>query len=35
LQILQSSSNRCLIFASHLAAGMIPAVAIISRLLCL
>jgi len=32
---LQLTSDRCLIFASHLADGTIPANAIISRLLCL
>ena len=32
---LQLTSDRCLIFASHLATGMIPAIAIISRLVCL
>jgi len=32
---LQSTSDRCLIFASHLATGMTPAIAIISRHLCL
>jgi len=32
---LQPTSDRCLIFASHLATGMIPAIVIISRLLCL
>jgi len=32
---LQPTSDRCLIFASYLATGMIPAIAIISRLLCL
>jgi len=31
----QSASDRCLIFASHLATGIILAIAIISRLLCL
>ena len=37
LHNLQLASDRCqcLIFASHLATGMIPAIAIISRLLCL
>jgi len=30
-----ATCDRCLIFASHLATGMIPAIAIISRLLCL
>jgi len=35
LQNLQFTSNRCLIFASHLVTGMIPAIAIIFRLLCL
>ena len=35
LHNLQLTSDRCLIFASHLAARMIPAIAIISRLLCL
>jgi len=35
LHNLQLTSDRCLIFASHLATGMIPAIAIISRLLCL
>ena len=35
LHNLQLTSNRCLIFASHLATGMIPAISIISRLLCL
>ena len=34
LHNLQVTSDRCLIFASHLANGMIPAIAIISRLLC-
>jgi len=32
---LQFTSDRCLIFASNLATGMIPAIAIISCLLCL
>jgi len=32
---LQLTSDRCLIFASHLATRMIPAIAIISRFLCL
>ena len=32
---LQVTSDRFLIFASHLATGMISAIAIISRLLCL
>jgi len=35
LHNLQPSSDRRLIFASHLATGMIPAIAIISSLLCL
>jgi len=35
LHNLQLISDRCFIFASHLATGMIPAIAIISRLLCL
>jgi len=35
LHNLQLTFDRCLIFASHLATGLIPAVAIISRLLCL
>jgi len=35
LHDLQLTSDHCLIFASHLAAGTIPAIAIISRLLCL
>ena len=35
LHNLQLTSDRCLILASHLATGMIPAIAIISRLLCL
>jgi len=35
LHHLQLISDRCLIFASHLATGPIPAIAIISRLLCL
>jgi len=35
LHNLQLTYDRCLIFASHLANGMIPAIAIISRLLCL
>ena len=35
LHNLQLTSDRCLIFASHLATGMTPAVAIISHLLCL
>jgi len=35
LHNLQLTSDRCLIFASHLATGMIPASAIISHLLCL
>jgi len=35
LHNLQLTSDRCLIFASHLVTGMIPAIAIISRLLCL
>ena len=35
LHNLQLTSDRFWIFASHLAAGMIPAIAIISRLLCL
>jgi len=35
LHDLQFTSDCCLIFASHLATGMIPAIAIISRLLCL
>jgi len=35
LHNLQLTSDCCLIFASHLATGMIPAIAIISRLLCL
>ena len=33
LHNLQFTSDRCLIFASNLATGMIPAIAIISRLL--
>ena len=33
LHNLQLTSDRCLIFASHLATGMIPAIAIISCLL--
>ena len=33
LHNLQLTSDRCLIFASHLATGVIPAIAIISRLL--
>ena len=32
LHNLQLTSDRCLIFASHLATGMIPAIAVISRL---
>jgi len=32
LHNLQPTSDRCLIFASHLATGMVPAMAIISRL---
>ena len=35
LHSLQPTSDRRLIFASHLATGMIPAIAIISDLLCL
>ena len=35
LHNLQFPSDRCLIFASHLATGIVPAIAIISRLLCL
>jgi len=35
LHNLQLTSDGCLIFASHLATGMIPAIAIISRFLCL
>jgi len=35
LHNLQLICDRCLIFASHLATRMIPAIAIISRLLCL
>ena len=35
LHNLQLTSDCCLIFASHFATGMIPAIAIISRLLCL
>ena len=35
LHNLQRTSDRCLIFASHLATRIIPAIAIISRLLCL
>jgi len=35
LHNLQPTSDRCLISASHLATGMVPAIAIISRLLCL
>jgi len=35
LHNLQLTSARCLVFASHLATGMIPAITIISRLLCL
>jgi len=35
LHNLQLTSDRCLIFASHLATRMIPAIAIIIRLLCL
>jgi len=35
LHNLQLTSDRCLIFASQLATRMIPAIAIISRLLCL
>jgi len=35
LHNLQLTSDRCLIFASHLATGMITAIAVISRLLCL
>jgi len=35
LHNLQLASDRCLIFASYLATGMFPAIAIISRLLCL
>jgi len=35
LHNLQLTSDRCLIFGSQLATGMIPAIAIISRLLCL
>ena len=32
---LQLTSDRCLIFASHLATGILPVITIISRLLCL
>ena len=35
LHNLQLAFDRCLIFASHLAIGMIPAIAMISRLLCI
>ena len=35
LRNLQLTSDRCFIFASHLATGIIPAIAIIFRLLCL
>jgi len=35
LHNLQLTSDRCLIFASHLATGIIPLIVIISRLLCL
>ena len=35
LHNLQLTSDRCLIFTSHLATRMVPAIAIISRLLCL
>jgi len=35
LHNLQLKSDRCMIFASHLATGMIPVIAIISCLLCL
>jgi len=35
LHNLELTSDRCLIFASHLATGMISAIAIIPRLLCL
>jgi len=35
LHNLQLTSDRCLIFASHLATGRIPAIAIISRIWCL
>jgi len=35
LHNLQFTSDYCLIFASHLSTGMIPEIAIISRLLCL
>jgi len=35
LHNLQVTSDRCLICASHLATGVIPAIAIISRLLCI
>jgi len=34
LHNLQLTSDRCLIFAIYLATGMIPAIAMISRLLC-
>ena len=35
LDNLQLTSDRCLIFASHLATGILPVITIISRLLCL
>jgi len=35
LHNVQPTSDRCLIFASHLADGMVPAIAIISHVLCL
>jgi len=35
LHNLHLTSDRCLIFASHLSTGIFPAIAIISRLLCL
>ena len=35
LHNVQPTSDRCLIFASHLADGMVPAIVIISNLLCL
>jgi len=35
LHNLQPTSDRCLIFPSHLATGIVPAIAIISRLSCL
>jgi len=35
LHNVQPTSDHCLIFASHFATGMIPAVAIISHLVCL